>query len=125
MSGQEADQWILKTMNIHQEGTVDNRFDDSTTVRTVLDEVAFFVMGGGGFNVECGHSIESTPNCVRRCSVQIIVDLEEAAVQNLHKCNEAEYLKEDNYSTRLALENRAIEILRAHHTSSVVTITSI
>jgi len=125
MSGQEADQWILKTMNIHPEGTVDNRFDDSTTVRTVLDEVAFFVMGGGGFNVECGHSIESTPNCVRRCSVQIIVDLEEAAVQNFHKCNEAEYLKENYYSTHLALENRAIEILRAHHTSSVVTITSI
>jgi len=125
MSGQEADQWIFKTMNVHPEGTITNRFDDSTIVRTVLDEVAFFVMGGGGFNVECGHSIESTPNCVRRCSVQIIVDLEEAVVQNLHKCNEELYLKEDNYSRRLALENRAIEILRAHHTSSVVTVTAI
>jgi len=120
MSGQEANQWIFKTVNVHPEGTINNRFDDSKTVRNVLDEVSIFVMGGGGFNVECGHAIESTPNCVKRCSVQIIVDLEEAVVQNLHKCNEQLYLEENDYSRRLALENRAIEILRAHHTSSVV-----
>ena len=120
MSGQEANQWILKTMNVHPEGTIDNRFDDSKTVRNVLDEVAIFVMGGGGFNVECDHAIESTPNCVMRCSVQITVDLEEAVEQNLHKFNEQLYLEENDYSRRLALENRAIEILRAHHTTSLV-----
>ena len=60
-------------------------------------------MGGGGFNVECGNAIESTPNCDKRCSVQIIVDLEEAVVQNLHKCsNEQLYLEEKDYSRRLA-----------------------
>ncbi len=120
MSGQEANQWIFKTMNVHPEGTIINRFDDSKTVRNVLDEVSIFVMGGGGFNVECGHAIESTTNCVRRCSVQIIVDLEKAVVQNLHKCNEELYLEENDYSRRLALENRAIEILRAHHTTALV-----
>ena len=79
-------------------------------------------MGGGGFNVENGHEIASSPNCGRRysISIQIIVKLEES-VKNLHKSDEMLYLEED-YSRRLALENRAIEILRVHHSTVVNTI---
>ena len=121
MSEHEANQWILNTMNVNPEGSK-NRFDVSTTVSNVLDEVAIFVMGGGGFNVEYGHAIDSTPNCVKRCSVQIIVDLEKSLVQNLRKSDELLYFEEKDYCRRLALENKAIEILRAQHSTAVTTI---
>ena len=65
------------------------------------------------------HEVASSPNCGSRYSVQIIVNLESSLQKNLHKIDENLYLEED-YSRRLALENRAIEILRAHH-STVVT----
>ena len=47
MSGQEANEWSIKTMKVNLAGI--KRFDDSTTVTHKLDEVAIFVMGGGGF----------------------------------------------------------------------------
>ena len=74
MSGQEANEWSIKTMKVNLAGI--KRFDDSTTVTHKLDEVAIFVMGGGGFNVENGHEIASSPNRGSRYSVQIIVNLE-------------------------------------------------
>ena len=85
-----------------------------STVTSTLDEVAIFVMGGFcyGFNVENGHEIASSPNCGRRYSIQIIVNLEKSLVKKLHKCDEKKYLEGEDYSRRLALENRAIEILR-------------
>ena len=55
-------------------------------------------MGGGGFNVENGHEIASSPNCSRRYSIQVIVQLEEC-VQNLHKSDEKKYLEVEDYSS--------------------------
>ena len=75
MSCQEANEWSIKTMKVNLAGSK-KRFDDSTTVTNTLVEVAIFVMGGGGFNVENGHEIASSPNCGGRYSVQIILNLE-------------------------------------------------
>ena len=61
MSSQDASNWAIKTAKLHPTGHAD-RFNDTTTVSNTLDEVAFFIMGGGGFNVENGHEIASSPN---------------------------------------------------------------
>ena len=115
MSTQKANQWSLKTAKVNQVG-ITPRFNDSTKVTKTFDEVAIFIMGGGGFNVENGHEIASSPKCGSRFSVQIIVNLEKT-IKNLHKTDEKEYLKVEGYSRRLALENHAIDILRQHHSS--------
>jgi len=120
MSTQKANQWSLKTAKVNQVG-ITPRFNDSTKVTKTFDEVAIFIMGGGGFNVENGHEIASSPNCGSRYSVQIIVNLEES-VNNLHKIDEVAYLKDEYYSKRLSLENQAIDILRQHHSSDSTTI---
>ena len=49
----------------------------------------------------------------------LIVKLEES-VKRLHESDEQLYLDVVDYSRRLALENRAIDILREHHSSDVV-----
>ena len=77
-------------------------------------------MGGGGFNVENGHEIASSSKCGRRYSIQIIVKLEQESVKRLHESDEQLYLNVVDYSRRLDLENRAIDILREHHSSDVV-----
>ena len=118
MSTQKASQWSMKTAKANQVGTKP-RFDNSTIVTNTFDEVAIFVMGGGGFNVENGHEIASSSKCGRRYSIQIIVKLEES-VKRLHESDEQLYLDVVDYSRRLALENRAIDILREHHSSDVV-----
>jgi len=120
MSTQDAGKWAIKTAKLNPYGTKP-RFNDTTTVTNTFDEVGIFVMGGGGFNVENGHEIASSPNCGSRYSVQIIVNLEES-VKNLHKIDEVAYLNEEYYSKRLALENQAIDILRQHHSSDSTTI---
>ena len=80
MSSQEASKWAIKTAKLHPTGPHVDRFNYTTTVTNTLDEVAIFVLGGGGFNVENGHEIASSPNCgrSRRYSIQIIVKLEES-----------------------------------------------
>ena len=109
MSGQEDNLWLIKTMQVNPADSVD-RFDDSTTDRNITDEVATFVIGGGGFNVERGHKIAGTPNCGRRFSVQIIVNLEASLTKKLPKSDEKLYLEEESYNRRLASENRALKI---------------
>ena len=119
MSTQDAGKWAIKTAKLNPKGH-QKRFNDTTTITNTFDEVAIFVVGVGGFNVENGHEIvASSPNCGSRYSVQIIVNLEES-VKNLHKIDEVAYLKDEYYSKRLSLENQAIDILRQHH-SSVAT----
>jgi len=116
MSTQKASKWSMKTAKLNSVGTkrTKPRFDNSTIVTNTFDEVAIFVMGGGGFNVENGHEIASSPNCGRRFSVQIIVNLEKLP-NNLHKIDEEKYLAVKDYSRRLALENQAIDMLSQHH----------
>ena len=53
-------------------------------------------------------------------SIQIIVKLEEESVKRLHESDEKVYLDVKDYSRRLALENRAIQILQKYHSSDVV-----
>ena len=113
MSTQKASEWSMKTAKVNPVGTKP-RFNNSTIVTNTFDEVAIFVMGGGGFNVENGHEIASSPNCGRRFSVQITVNLDNTT-KNLHKIDEEKYLEVKDYSRRLALENQAIDILRQHH----------
>ena len=112
MSTQKASQWSIKTAKVNPVG-IKPRFDNSTIVTNTFDEVAIFVMGGGGFNVENGHEIASSPNCGSRFSVQITVNLEKTT--KIHKIDEEKYLEVKDYSRRLALENQAIDILRQHH----------
>ncbi len=123
MSSQEAGEWSIKTTKVNPTAVDKVRFNGkSTKVTNTLDEIAIFVMGGGGFNVENGHEICSSSNCGRRFSIQIIVYLEESLLQQLHKTDEKEYLKVEDYSRLLALENKAIDILRQHHSSYSTTI---
>ena len=117
MSTQDAGKWAIKTAKLNPQGH-EKRFNDTTTVTNTFDEVAIFVMGVGGFNVENGHEIASSPNCGSRFSVQITVNLEK--ITKIHKLDEEKYLDVKDYSRRLALENRAIAFLSAHH-STVVT----
>ena len=115
MSSQEASEWSIKTAKVNPIAVDTVRFNDrSTKVTNTLDEIAIFVMGGGGFNVENGHEIASSSKCGRRYSIQIIVKLEES-VKKLHEYDEKLYLEVKDYSRRLALENQAIDILRQHH----------
>ena len=113
MSTQKASQWSIKTAKVNPVG-IKPRFDNSTIVTNTFDEVAIFVMGGGGFNVENGHEIASSPNCGSRFSVQITVDLEKTT-KKVHKIDETTYLEVKEYSRRLPLENQAIDILCQHH----------
>jgi hypothetical protein len=113
MSTQKASQWSIKTAKVNQVG-ITPRFNNSTIATNTFDEVAIFIMGGGGFNVENGHEIASSPKCGSRFSVQIIVNLEKT-IQQVHKIDETKYLESKDYSRRLALENQAIDILRQHH----------
>ena len=112
MSTQKASKWSMKTAKLNSVGTKP-RFDNSTIVTNAFDEVAIFVMGGGGFNVENGHEIASSPNCGSRFSVQITVNLEKTT--KIHKIDEVKYLGVEYYSRLLDLENQAIDILRQHH----------
>jgi hypothetical protein len=115
MSSQKAGGWSIKTATVNSIAVHKDRFNDrSTKITNTLDEIAIFVMGGGGFNVENGHEIASSPNCCSRFSVQITVNLEKLP-NNLHKIDEEKYLAVKDYSRRLALENQAIDILRQHH----------
>ncbi len=115
MSSQEAGEWSIQTTKVNSLADNKVRFNDrSTIVTNKLDEVAIFIMGGGGFNVENGHAIASSPKCGSRFSVQIIVNLEKT-IQQVHKIDETKYLESKDYSRRLALENQAIDILRQHH----------
>jgi hypothetical protein len=75
------------------ETSIDN--NNSTIVTNTFDEVAIFVMGGGGFNVENGHEIASSPNCGSRFSVQITVNLEKTT--KIHKIDEEKYLEVEYY----------------------------
>ena len=113
MSTQKASQWSMKTAKVNPVGTK-HRFSNSTIVTNTFDEVAIFVMGGGGFYVENGHEIASSPNCGSRFSVQITVNLEETK-NKIHKIDETTYLEVVCYSRCLALENQAIAVLRQHH----------
>ena len=120
MSTQKASQWSIKPAKVNPVG-ITPRFNYSTIVTNTFDEVAIFVMGGGGFNVENGHEIASSPNCGSRFSVQITVNLEKT-IKKVHKNDETKYLESKDYSRRLALENQAIDILRQHHSSDSTAI---
>ena len=112
MSTQKASQWSIKTAKVNPIG-IKPRFNNSTIVTNTFDEVAIFVMGGGGFNVENRHEIASSPNWGSRFSVQITVNLEKTG-EKIHKIDEKKYLEVEDYSRRLALENKATDILRHH-----------
>jgi len=83
MSTQKAWKWSIKTAKVSQVG-ITPRFNNSTRVTNTFDEVAIFIMGGGGFNVENGHEIASSPKCGSRFSVQITVNLEKT-IKKVHK----------------------------------------
>jgi len=98
MSSQEAGEWSIKTTKVNPTAVDKVRFNGkSTKVTNTLDEIAIFVMGGGGFNVENGHEIASSSKCGRRYSIQIVVKLEES-VKRLHESDEKLYLEEVDYS---------------------------
>ena len=63
--------------------------------------------------------IASSSKCGRRYSIQIVVKLEES-VKRLHESDEKLYFEVVDYSRRLALENRAIQIIQKYHSSDVV-----
>ena len=75
MSTQKAGEWSLNTCKVNPLGTKP-RFNNNSIVTNTFDEVAIFIMGGGGFNVENGHEIASSPKCGSRFSVRISVNLE-------------------------------------------------
>ena len=91
MSSQEAGEWSIKTTKVNPTAVDKVRFNGkSTKVTNTLDEIAIFVMGGGGFNVENGHELASSSKCGRRYSIQIVVKLEES-VKRLHESDEQLY----------------------------------
>jgi hypothetical protein len=101
MSTQKASQWSIKTAKVNPVG-IKPRFNNSTIVTNTFDEVAIFVMGGGGFNVENGHEIASSPNCGSRFSVQITVNLD-FFFKRFQKNDEMKYLEVKYYSILIAL----------------------